>query len=277
MKKIFTLIAAVAAFTSVNAQQLYLIGQSPLGNGWDPANVLAMDLASDGYTNSITVELTGTTYFAVCTGAGSDWTDMNTNLRWAPKSGDFQVTKGTYQLQKVEGTMVLTKGKYTLKVDARDMILTISTDDDVPTETEFFVAGNSSELFGNEWAGDDDNNKMEKQSDGSYKKTYDGVTLTAGDIMYKIVKNGAMWIPSGSDNNLILNIPEDGTYNVTFTIIEADPLDDSVISGEATSTTGISVTKVAQSVPTVYYNIAGQRVNANTKGVLIANGKKFVR
>ena len=48
-------------------------------------------------------------------------------------------------------------------------------------------------------------------------------------------------------------------------------------TGEATSTTGISLVKVSDSVPTVFYNLKGQRVNADTKGILIANGKKFIR
>ena len=45
----------------------------------------------------------------------------------------------------------------------------------------------------------------------------------------------------------------------------------------ATSATGITEVKAAQTVPTVFYNLKGQRVNADTKGILIANGKKFIR
>ena len=35
-------------------QQLYMIGNEPFGNGWDPANVKAMTLESDGVTNTFT-------------------------------------------------------------------------------------------------------------------------------------------------------------------------------------------------------------------------------
>lgn len=290
MKKIFTLFAAVAAFASVNAQQLYLIGDAPLANGWNTEAPVAMDLASDGYTNTKTVEITSGKWFAVCTGAtetAGDWTKMNGELRWAPSSTpeapvkeQTNLASGEYQLYNgFEGTMYIGKGEWTLTIDARTMKLTVKSSNDGPTEDAYVVAGSSAELFGNTWAGEDDANKMEKQSDGSYKKTYDGVSLTAGDIMYKIVFNGGTWIPDGTNNDNVLNIPEDGTYNVVFTYDPAGDPDKQGLTttGEATSVTGISVTKVAQSVPTVYYNIAGQRVNANTKGILIANGKKFIR
>lgn len=173
--------------------------------------------------------------------------------------------------------MFLSIGKWTITVDARTMKMTVTSDKDTPTEDMFVVAGNSAELFGSEWNGEDNNNKMEKQTDGSYKKVYSNVNLSAGDIEYKIVKNGGTWIPDGMGNNNILSIPADDTYNVTFTIVPAEILDESVITGEATSTTGINSIEANKKVPTLFYNIAGQRVNADTKGVLITKGKKFMK
>ena len=74
MKKIFTLIATLAVAASVNAQQLYINGDAPVGNGWDISGLKPMTLAGDGYTNTIEVELTSGKYFAVCTKAeASSW------------------------------------------------------------------------------------------------------------------------------------------------------------------------------------------------------------
>jgi len=290
MKKIFTFIAALAVAASVNAQQLYLIGDAPLGDGWKTEAPIPMNLAADGYTNSISVELTGGKWFAICTAptaTANDWDTMNGELRWAPSSNPSAPTKeqtnlasGEYQLYNgFEGTMYIGKGEWTLTVDARTMKLTVTSSQVGPIVDTYVVAGSSAELFGNTWAGEDDNNAMVKQADGTYKKTYDGVTLTAGDIMFKIVLNGGTWIPDGQGNDNVLNIPEDGTYNVVFTYDPAgDPSKEGLTTtAEATNTTGINEVKAAQTVPTVFYNLKGQRVNANTKGILIANGKKFIR
>ena len=54
MKKIFTLFAAVAAFASVNAQQLYLVGDI---NSWTISNPIAMTLGADGKTNTYELNL----------------------------------------------------------------------------------------------------------------------------------------------------------------------------------------------------------------------------
>ena len=278
MKKIFTLFAAVAAFASVNAQQLYLVGDI---NSWNISSPIAMTLGADGKTNTYELNLSKAQNIFVCTAAASGWDEMNAGLRYAiTQNKNVSITQsGNYQLITVsEGNFNLSPGEWTITVNAETMAATFTKKGSV--ETFYHVTGGSAELFGNTW-GDalTDDNKMVKQADGTYKKTYDGVTLTAGDIMYKIVRDGGTYIPDGTGNDNILNIPEDGTYNVVFTYNPAgDPdLEGLTTTGEATSTTGISLVKVSDSVPTVYYNLKGQRVNADTKGILIANGKKFVR
>ena len=250
-------------------------------NNWDISNPIAMTLGADGKTNTYELNLSAAQNIFVCTAAASDWTVMNSGLRYAiTQQKNVPITQsGNYQLITVsEGNFNLSPGEWTITVNAETMAATFTKKGSV--ETFYHVTGSSSELFGDTW-GDalTDANKMVKQADGTYKKTYDGVTLTAGDIMYKIVRDGGTYIPDGQGNDNILNIPEDGTYNVVFTYNPAgDPdLEGLTTTGEATSTTGISLVKVSDSVPTVYYNLKGQRVNADTKGILIANGKKFIR
>lgn len=84
-------------------------------------------------------------------------------------------------------------------------------------EYTYIVAGSSEALFGTAWDGTAEANKLEKQDDGTYAKTYTNATLTAGQIKWKVVLNGNTWIPDGTDNDLVINVPEDGTYDVIFT------------------------------------------------------------
>ena len=102
---------------------------------------------------------------------------------------------------------------------------------EAPAEDVYVVAGSSTTLFGTAWnssAEDNDANKMTKNTEtGVYEKVYAGVALPAGNIEFKIVKNGSDWIPSGSGNNLICTISETATYDVTFTF---DPATSAITS-----------------------------------------------
>ncbi len=86
-------------------------------------------------------------------------------------------------------------------------------------ETVYRVAGSSTELFGSSWNGSDDNNKMTEESEGYWTKSYSNVYLSAGDIEFKVVKNGSEWLPS---ENVVMTIGEAGNYNVTIFYSEED-------------------------------------------------------
>lgn len=82
----------------------------------------------------------------------------------------------------------------------------------------FVVAGDNATLFGATWDGVKDENLMSKVDNNTYSITYSNVNLTAGDIKYKVVKNGFKWLDNDTGNNLTLTIPKNSVYNVTFTI-----------------------------------------------------------
>ena len=88
-------------------------------------------------------------------------------------------------------------------------------------ETVYVVAGSSETVFGTTWDATAEANQMTKNSSGIWEKTYTGVTLAAGQIEWKVVKNGSSWIPDGEGNNLMIYIPEDDTYDLVFTYDEA--------------------------------------------------------
>lgn len=250
-------------------------------NNWKIESPIAMTLGADGKTNTYELNLSKAQNIFVCTDAAITWDEMNGGLRYAiTQNKNVSITQsGNYQLITVsEGNFNLSPGEWTITVNAETMAATFTKKGSV--ETFYHVTGGSAELFGATW-GDalTDDNKMVKQADGSYEKVYSGVTLTMGDISYKVVLNGGTWIPDGQGNDLILAITEDGTYDVKFTYNPAnDPNKEALtLDAVATAATGITEVKAAQTVPTVYYNLKGQRVNADTKGILIANGKKFIR
>ena len=85
-----------------------------------------------------------------------------------------------------------------------------------PTPTTWTIAGSSTALFGSEWCTGCEANDLVEGDNGIWTKTYNGVTLTAGNIEYKIAKNHA-WAESYPESNAILNIPADGKYDVSFT------------------------------------------------------------
>ena len=86
----------------------------------------------------------------------------------------------------------------------------------VPTPTTWTVAGSSAELFGTAWCTDCTANDLTAGTDGVWTKVYDDVTLSAGEIQYKVLKNHG-WTTSFPGSNANLTIAEAGKYDVTFT------------------------------------------------------------
>ena len=88
------------------------------------------------------------------------------------------------------------------------------------TPDEYTIVGSNTTLFGTTWDTGNTANNMTEASSGVYTLTKSNVELTAGNIEYKAVKNhdynNGQW-PYGNANNT-LNIPQDGLYNVTFTL-----------------------------------------------------------
>ena len=85
-----------------------------------------------------------------------------------------------------------------------------------PTPTTWTVAGGSATLFGSEWCTGCTANDLTEGENSVWTKVYDDVTLTAGTIEYKIVKNYG-WTTAYPSENAKLVIAADGKYDVTFT------------------------------------------------------------
>ena len=64
--------------------------------------------------------------------------------------------------------------------------------------------------------------QMTSNGDGSYSKTFTGLTLTRGEYGYKVYGNDGtnegVWIGDSNGDNAIINVPMSGTYTVTITL-----------------------------------------------------------
>ena len=196
--------------------------------------------------------------------------------------GGTEPTIGTAQdlVKGVDSSIKLSAGTWKVSVSADMKTLTITGEvAPPPAEDTYVVAGAPASLFGTEWSGNAEANKMTKNTEtGLYELKFTGVAFTAATtIEYKIVKNSSIWIPDGVGNNQTVSIPAAGTYDITFTF---NP-EGSVITGVATVATGIGIINV-DGVNDIFsdgkpvYNLSGQRVFKGYKGVVIKNGKKIV-
>ena len=213
--------------------------------------------------------------------AADAWQIFNSTNRYSLGEGNVDATLNEIKslTKGVEGTIVLKKVKegtsYKISVEKDFNAVTI-TGEAAPV-LPYVVAGSSTELFGTAWAAAAEANAMTlNETTGKYEITYSNVTLSAGDIEYKIVKDGSAWIPDGENKKL--NIPAAGTYNVTFTF---NP-ETNEITGAATDATGINGIYVDGEAADIFsdgkpvYNLSGQRVFKGYKGVVIKNGRKVV-
>jgi len=99
MKRLFTLFMLLATLVGLQANAaIYLVGQSPTGNGWDPSKGIEMTDNSDG-TYSYNVTISGTVYFCFAdqlASSSSDWDTFNSSYRYSPTSKDYNLTAGTW-------------------------------------------------------------------------------------------------------------------------------------------------------------------------------------
>lgn len=129
---------------------------------------------------------------------------------------------------------------------------------------------------GLEWDGD---------ANGSFDSRVSGLPNFMG---IKIQTNGdlrigtmGVSIPEGDDVFATFKVKttekfKGGTITIYNINVEGNKLDPIEVKVTADSTDGINNAIVNIENNAVVYNIAGQRVNANAKGIIIKNGKKFI-
>lgn len=210
MKKIFTILAALACIWSLQAatETVYFVNALDWtgtikaygwgGTGKDnwPGNAMTKESEQLGGKDVYSYTKEAGTYPNIIFNNGSKQT---ADLKWT--AGKYYVIDGWYSKEEVAEKL----GQ--------------------PAEDVYIIAGQTA-LLGSEWSIADPANKMTKQSDGSYKLVKENISLNGGKYEYKVAKNYSWdWcLPIEGNNSL--TIPTTGVYDVTFTMNAAlDKLD----------------------------------------------------
>ena len=150
--------------------------------------------------------------------------------------------------------------------------------------------GDNQPLFSDAAWGVEAKNEMTYDSENNvYTLKLTGVEIAGGgNINFAVVENGTTLRKFGRDaavglsaNNCYMWVGDAGTYDITFTF---DPNknvtgDDWYVTCVATVSTGINSlnNETADQKEGQTYNLAGQRVDKNYKGIVISNGKKMLK
>jgi len=114
---------------------------------------------------------------------------------------------------------------YVISTDSKTAVAVKTGEAPPPPADTYVVAGSGIALnrtAGNEiisWNGSAEENKMTTSDDDTYTLVVENLTLSTSDNLdWKVVKNGATWIPGG-DNLSVSGVTENAIYTVTYTYV----------------------------------------------------------
>ena len=222
-KAIYIKSIEIAYTEETTPNPLYILGSM---NGWERTDATEMTWDAENEVYTYNYSPTEDAFFVITdkkmteeeVNADSDWSIFNSNYRWALGEGDTEIGQESLntplQLQKINGAIKLPAGTWTISVTA-DMIMTITGEATPVEEHTYIVAGSEAEIFGTSWDGTNEANKMTKQTDGTYQKTYT-VTEAYNNVQLKVVKDNDKWYGDANDNNIIFNLTGAGDFTVTI-------------------------------------------------------------
>lgn len=207
---------------STTPDPFYILGVNDANENdvWDIPDEF-VEMTWDTENEAYTYELNNTTNAFFCFSTNnevSDWDTFNSTYRWALGTGgdytfDLDNLGTALELSQGNKTIVLPAGEWTISVTA-DKVLTI-TGEATPVGDTYIVAGSEAEIFGTSWDGTNEANKMTKQTDGTYQKTYT-VDQAYEDVLLKVVKNGSEWIGDDNGDNVSFNLTGAGNFTVSI-------------------------------------------------------------
>ena len=224
-------------------------GTKPLvDNSWDPTNTNADMTSTDGVTytyvkEDITLEAGVSNEFKIV--KNHSW-----NEAYPSDNYSFSVDETA-------------KYKVTITFNATSKEITVNK---VKTG-EAEVVSHTYSVIGTINGNWDNDTEMTKGDDGLYKAVFENVAK--GSYKFK-VRVDHDWSVSYPSSDYELTVDNDGSI-VTITFNE----DTKEVNATVEAASGITAVKAAQQNGAIY-NVAGQKVNAGYKGLVIKNGKKYV-
>ena len=170
-------------------------------------------------------------------------------------------------------TVTITFNKDTKDVAAR----TVKTGEAVIGDKTWTIAGVEA-LMGTNWDQTDTNNDMTNMGDGTFQLVKYNVAMEAEkNYEFKVLANhswdenyGADGQPGG--DNVTVSVETAGNYDVTF--VWNPESKELYATTEVANPAAISTVKT-NAVVSVIYNLQGQRVQNNYRGIVIKNGRKM--
>lgn len=235
MKKLLllclVLLGGVSTVSAYDARQLYLIGDSEIGNaaGWGTTPLYrAMTVADDGFTYYSEVTLTGTRYFAIADAESATWDDLKSHRFTYSTDAISPGYGGYYSFTRTgDHSNTLPAGRYVLRINSKTMQMYISPNLDATRS--YYVVGNNARVFDAEWNITSGAQNMAGSSN-VYTYVKEGVYLFKGStvkwkVLMKDGENALNWnygyagsgYVGNGDENISNVINEDGIYTLTFT------------------------------------------------------------
>ena len=205
---------------SANAA-IYIVGDAPLGKGWDPSQGIEMNDNADGTYTYVTT-ITGAAYFCFADGLDSNWDVFNSTYRFSPSTGSDQtvnVGEWTTTQRQSSGAykFIGTGSEYTVTFDLNEMKFKIDGYVAPITEDVYSVAGSDLGLFGTTWDPYNTDNDMTSDDDlNLYTWSKEHVLLSAGDFQFKVVANHS-WDIAYPASNYVQAVGVKGYYDVLIT------------------------------------------------------------
>ena len=222
MKKLTLILSMLIALVGFNANAaMYLVGNEPFGEGWDPSKGVEMlDSGNGVYTFKATV--TGAVYFCFAENLDPDWDVFNGQYRYGPTTGADQVVNaGEWITTQKQGNgngsykFTGTGEEYTITFDLEKMQFKVEGYVAPITEDVYTVAGSSAVLFGTTWDPANADNDM-ALVEGLYTWEKKNVELAAGSFSFKVTANHS-WDIAYPASDYFQAVDADGIYDVKIT------------------------------------------------------------
>ena len=225
MKKLLTLLTFMLFAVVVKAADTYVVAGSGLalnrtaGNkiiSWDGSAEVNKMTTSDNDTYTLVVE-------GVNLNPSDDhgWKVVKNGSTWIPEGTNNNLTVSGIT-EYATYTVTYT---YVISTDSKTAVAVKTGEAPPPPADTYVVAGSGIALnrtAGNEiisWNGSAEENKMTTSDDDTYTLVVENLTLSTSDNLdWKVVKNGATWIPGG-DNLSVSGVTENAIYTVTYTYV----------------------------------------------------------